>query len=82
MTDLELQCVAILRAALDEEYGIAVHTNDPFRARATLYRVRQLTADTEFAHLTIRVSPDNTENEIWIVRNTSRLIDLPSTNLL
>lgn len=82
MTALELQCAAILKAASEAEVGIVVHTNDPAKARATLYATRKLFGDSEFKNLTIRVSPDDTEHELWIIRNSSHMLDLKATELI
>lgn len=82
MNMLELQCERILRAACESEYGIVVKTNDPYKARALFYHVRKISGDSEFEHLTIRVSPDDSERELWIIRNSSRMIDLKATDLL
>lgn len=81
MSPLEQQCVSILQAATQATHGIVVHTNDPARARATLYRVRKLVGDSEFNHLMIRVSPDDTEHELWIIRNSSTMLDLKATEI-
>jgi hypothetical protein len=60
----------ILNAALTSALGIVVRTNDAAKARATLYRVRKLLGDVELGQLQIRVSPDDSEHELWIIRKT------------
>lgn len=64
----DLQCSTILYVANEAELGIAVKTNDPYRARASLYKTRKLLADPTLASLQIRVSPDNPNGEIWIFK--------------
>lgn len=81
MTALELQCAAILRAASEAHVGIVVHTNDVARARAMFYRVRKLLGDTTLDQLSIRVSPDGPDNELWIIRNASQLLDLKAMDI-
>jgi|HubBroStandDraft_2_1064218.scaffolds.fasta_scaffold437544_2 hypothetical protein len=68
MTPLDLQCTMLLQTASSTALGLVVVTNDPIRARATLYRVRRTLDDPTLASLQIRVSPDNAEHEIWLVR--------------
>lgn len=82
MNSLEMQCVTILQAAASAEYGIVLKTNDPAKARATLYRVRKDLGDTELAKLMIRVSPDDSEGELWIIRNASHMLDLKATEIV
>lgn len=64
----EHQCSVILLAAASATFGIIVGTNDPYKARAMLYRVRKELGDSTLAGLHIRVSPDNTEGAVWIIR--------------
>lgn len=68
MTPLEIQCHTILLAASTAEFGLVVKTNDPYRARASLYGFRTKLGDPELATLQIRVSPNDSEQEIWIIR--------------
>jgi hypothetical protein len=75
-SSLDMQCRAILYAAASAEIGIVVRTNDPVRARLALYKVRRELGDTELAKLQIRVSPTDSEHEIWIIRNASVTVSL------
>ena len=59
---------AILYEALSAEFGLVLRTNDPTKARATLYTARRELGDTELAPLMIRVSPNDSEHEIWLIR--------------
>lgn len=67
-TLVELQCNAILTAAASADIGICVTTDNVNRARQCLYRFRKELGDPTFENLQIRVSPNNTEREIWIIR--------------
>ena len=66
----EVQCSIILTEAASATFGLVVKTNDPYKARAMLYRVRKELGDTELAGLHIRVSPDDSEGAIWIIRRS------------
>ena len=81
MTVLELQCLAIWKAALSSTVGIRVGTNDPTRARALMYKVRSTAGDVELNPLMIRVSPDDSEGELWILRNSVHVLDLKATEI-
>jgi hypothetical protein len=48
--------------------GLVVRTNDPVKARASLYHTRKLLGDTALSTLQIRVSPNDSEHEIWVLR--------------
>jgi hypothetical protein len=74
---VDTQCHAILYAALGAELGIVLRTNNPVKARATLYTARRTLGDTELANLQIRVSPNDSEHEIWIIRKDN----IPSVDL-
>lgn len=76
------QCAAIFRSAADASTGIVVRTDDAARARVMLYEARKLLGDVEFNQLMIRVSPDDTEHELWIIRNAAQLLDLKATEIL
>jgi hypothetical protein len=71
LSPVELQCSVILNAAISATFGLVVRTNDPYKARAMLYRVRKELGDTELAGLHIRVSPDDTEGSLWVIRRNS-----------
>ena len=67
-SSLEIQCSTILYAAISAEFGLVIKTNNPYKARASLYKTRRAIGDTELAKLQIRVSPNNSEGEIWLLR--------------
>jgi hypothetical protein len=69
-TALEVQCATILYAAKDAELGLIIKTNNPYKARASLYKARRDLGDVELAKLQIRVSPDDSEGELWILRES------------
>jgi hypothetical protein len=67
MTSLaEINCLVILQAAWASPLGIVVTTNAPLKARAALYDARK--HDPELSMLHIRVSPNDSEHEIWIIK--------------
>ena len=70
---IDLRCITLLDAGASSELGIVIKTNDPMKARANLYRVRKELANPEWIPLTIRVSPNEPENEIWLIRNASSI---------
>lgn len=76
-TPLEQQCFTILTAAASASVGIVVHTNNPFKARAALSRAKRELGDTEMVPLTIRVSPDDSEHELWVLKRDA----MPMFNL-
>jgi hypothetical protein len=65
---IETQCAMILNEAKSTAHGLVVRTSDAYRARATFYRVRRMVGDIELSKLQIRVSPDDSEHELWIIR--------------
>jgi len=67
-TETSLVILNLLSSVLDTPYGIVVYTNDAHRARAEIYRVRKLIANPRFYEIQIRVSPDDSEHEIWLIR--------------
>lgn len=69
MTQLDMQCLTILQAAACADIGLCVKTNDPYKARASLYKFRKDIGDVTLTSLQIRVSPNDSEGEIWILRN-------------
>lgn len=68
-TALDINCHMVLMAASTAELGIVLTTNDPPKARACLYKFRRDFGDPTFADLHIRVSPNNAEGELWILRH-------------
>lgn len=69
----EVQCSTILYTAASAEIGIVVRTDNPIKARAALYRLRNLLNDPELASLSIRVSPEDSEKQLWILSNKNTL---------
>lgn len=68
----EIQCIVIVEAAASATYGLVVRVSDPYLARTRLYAARKHLGDPSLAGLQIRVSPDDSEHELWIV-NRERL---------
>ena len=68
-TPTEISCFAVLQAAASAPLGIIVRTNNPVKARASLYKCRNMLNDPTLAALSIRVSPDNSEAELWLLSN-------------
>lgn len=66
---------AILRSAAQSEHGIIVLVHNlktpisgkTLRAKSILYRYRLENID-EFSGLTIRLSPDDPDNRLWITK--------------
>lgn len=67
-TNLELQCAQVLHSAASADLGIVLRTNNPTKARASLYNTRKMLSDPVLDNLHIRVSPNDSENEIWIIK--------------
>jgi len=65
------QCLSVMQTAAASAIGIVVQTNNPTKLRQTLYRFRKEWADPEFANLQVRASPDDSENEVWILRRNT-----------
>lgn len=84
MTPVETQAAMILNTAATAPFGIAVRVSNVYVARAVLYRVRKLLGDSALAQLQIRVSPDDAEGELWLVRKPRgpelALVGLTSSN--
>lgn len=68
LSSLDLQCTMLLQTAATAAIGLVIQTNDPIRARATLYRVRKALGDPTLTSLQIRISPDDAAHEIWLLR--------------
>lgn len=68
MTPENMQCLAVLTAAASSTVGIVVTTNNPTKARQTLYRFRKELCDPTFDDLQLRVSPDDSEHQLWVLR--------------
>lgn len=69
---LDIQCHAVLTAAASADIGIVVNTNNPVKARASIYAFRKALADPSFADIHIRVSPNDSEHELWVIRRQSK----------
>lgn len=65
---LEIQAAAVLYAAIETPNGIVVRTDNVYRARAVLYRFRKELGDLTLAELQVRISPDDPEHELWLIR--------------
>ncbi len=70
-TAQQVQCHAILSAAASAAIGLVLKTNNPAKARQVLYNFRTQFPDPSFADLTVRVSPDDSETELWILRKAT-----------
>ena len=68
LSSLDLQCAMLLQTAASAALGLVIQTNDPIKARAKLYGIRKALSDPTLAQLQIRVSPDDPEHEIWLLR--------------
>lgn len=80
-TFLAVHAETFLRAALAAEYGIKIRVHvvspDPIvtpalRARAILYRFRGELGNDVYNSLQIRLSPDDPQNRLWIIRGDVR----------
>lgn len=70
LSPLEVQCAQILNSALNSTYGLVVRTSSAAKARATFYRTRSILGDATFQDIQIRVSPDDSECELWLIRKS------------
>lgn len=67
----DLQCLTVLQAAVADPVGIVLRTNNAAHARQTLYNFRSKFGDPTLAEIHIRVSPRDSEHELWLIRRTS-----------
>ena len=76
--------MAILDACVESQYGviIAIETdssrdvNTPaLRAKQILYRFRQEYSNPLYEAIQIRLSPNNPDNELWLIKN--KLEEIP-----
>jgi hypothetical protein len=73
----ETHCLTVLYAGASAAIGLVLRTDDPAKARAALYHARNMLNDPELASLTIRVSPDDSEHELWLLSNRNAVsVDL------
>lgn len=82
MDDQGRQILTIFRTACDSQYGVIVRTDNAALARVVFYDVRKEIGDVEFNQLVIRVSPDDTEHELWLIKNAASLLNLNSRSML
>lgn len=71
MTLLRSQCELILNQALESKVGIVCRILPGFnvtKEEAKLYRFRKELGNPELLNLIIKLSPENPDNEIWILR--------------
>lgn len=54
-------------AALHHPLGRYLRTTDPTRLKSALYAARQAAQDPALLTLTVRTSPRDPANEIWII---------------
>lgn len=57
------------RKAYSQRFGIVLAVSDAKAAKTLLYLARQKLGDPVLADLQIRTSPDNPENELWIIKS-------------
>ena len=82
-TPQDYQCLAILQSIAASPHGQVIRTNNPAKARQVLYNFRKEFGDPTFADLQMRVSPDNTECEIWFIKkNSAPVVNIASMDLL
>jgi hypothetical protein len=76
-TALELAARDILEAAASSATGIRCRILTPvgidsvtptLRAKQVLYRFRRELGDPRYAQIQIRLSPDDPDNELWLIR--------------
>ena len=82
-TALEITALAALRATADCEVGMIFRVElaqgtemmtPSLRAKQVLYRFRKELGDERFLKIQIRLSPDDPDNELWLI-NQSALSD-------
>jgi hypothetical protein len=75
-TALELTALNALTTAADAEVGIIFRVEQAptvemvtpsLRAKQMLYRFRKEFGDPRFANIQIRLSPDNPDDELWLI---------------
>ena len=77
-TALELTAYNALRAAAEAEVGVVIRAEQPpssermiavaLRAKQVLYRFRKEFGEARFLALQIRLSPDDPDNELWLIK--------------
>lgn len=80
---VELMCATVLYAAARSALGTSIIVNDPYKARASLYKIRNDLNDPELASLMIRLAPrsvpDDGRERLWILTNRTQTVDLTRT---
>lgn len=78
MTLLRDSVLNILNEAISRETGIVVRVESPggmttpvLRAKQVLYRFKS--ENTDFKNLQIRISPDDPDHELWLIKTTEPL---------
>jgi ClpP class serine protease len=73
MTLLRDSVIHILREAISRETGMVIRVESPggmvtpvLRAKQVLYRFKS--ENTDFKNLQIRISPDNPDHELWLIK--------------
>lgn len=54
--------------AQESPHGVWLQTTDPTRLKSVLYAARAKSHDPSIASIAIRTAPNNTANEIWLVK--------------
>jgi hypothetical protein len=75
-TMLDIQCIAILTTAASSSLGLVLRTSDAAKARAALYNARKLLSDPSLASLSVRVSPNDSEHELWLLTNRTETVNI------
>lgn len=65
---LQIAASKVLYAAVAAEVGIVVRTESALRAKAILYRFRQEIGDPILSSIQIRLSPDDPDHELWLIK--------------
>lgn len=55
-------------SALAASNGVVLSVTDVTQAKAKLYQVRKASGDPDLMALQIRTSPDNPDEELWLVK--------------
>ena len=64
--------IQILYNALEKELGLIVETDDPRRLQQKLYAERRKLADSKLNALSISISRENPDSQVWIYRNEAK----------
>lgn len=89
LNSLELAAFSVLKSASESELGIVVRVESPpdrstsspaLRAKQTLYNLRKSLSDPSFDRLQIRLSPDDPNNELWVINQPKTELCLDSVS--